>query len=75
MKTGVRPVFVLIPMFFMFLVTLSSLFFVAVRNFNQGVYLLSIISALLFILAVVLLVLARSSLKKELAIEHLEAVA
>lgn len=73
-KTGVRPTFVLVPMFFMFLVTLSSLLFVAVRNFNRGIYLLSIIASLLFVLAVVLLFLARRSLKKELAIEEMEVV-
>lgn len=58
--------FVLIPMFFMFAVTLSSLLLFAISNFNKGVYVLAVIASLLFILSVVLILLARKSLKKEL---------
>ncbi len=65
-KRKVKPTFVLIPMFFMFAVTLSSLLLFAIQNFNKGVYVLSILAGLLFGLSVVLVVLARNSLKKEL---------
>jgi carbon starvation protein len=65
-KSKINPNFVIIPMFFMFAVTLSSLFLVAVNNFNKGVYVLSVIAGLLFVLSLVLIVLARNSLKKEM---------
>lgn len=66
LKRKVNPVFVLIPMFFMFAVTLSSLLLVAVSNFNKGVYVLSFIAGLLFLLSIVLMWLAKNSLRKEL---------
>lgn len=66
MKRKVKPTFVLIPMFFMFAVTLSSLFLFAVQNFSKGIYILSVLAGLLFLLAIVLLWLAKESLKKEL---------
>ncbi len=44
--------FVLIPMLFMFAVTLTSLGMLAITNFNSAHYLLSIISFLLFLLAI-----------------------
>lgn len=65
-KRKVNPTFVLIPMFFMFAVTLSSLLLFAVQNFNNGMYVLSIIAGLLFILSIVLVWLAKESLKKEM---------
>ena len=65
-KRKVNPTFVLIPMFFMFAVTLSSLLLFAVQNFNKGIYVLSIIAGLLFILSLVLIWLAKESLKKEM---------
>ena len=65
-KRNVNPNFVLIPMFFMFAVTLSSLLLVAVSNYNKGTYVLSIIAGMLFLLSVVLIWLARKSLKKEM---------
>jgi carbon starvation protein len=55
----------MIPMFFMFAVTLSSLFLFAVKNFNEGIYILSIIAGILFLLSIVLIWLAKESLKKE----------
>lgn len=66
LKRKVNPIFVLIPMFFMFAVTLSSLLLVAVSNFNKGVYVLSFIAGLLFLLSIVLMWLAKNSLRKEL---------
>ncbi|MEX0684871.1 MAG: carbon starvation protein A [Balneolales bacterium] len=66
-KKKINATFVLIPMFFMFAVTLSSLLLFAVQNFNRGVYVLSGIAGILFVLSVVLIWLARQSLKKELA--------
>jgi carbon starvation protein len=65
-KKKVNAAFVLIPMFFMFTVTLSSLFIVALNNFNRGVYVLSVVAGLLFILSVSLIWLARNSLKKDI---------
>lgn len=44
--------FVVIPMLFMFAVTLTSLGMLAVTNFNSANYLLSVISLLLFLLAI-----------------------
>jgi carbon starvation protein len=67
-KIKVNPNFVLIPMFFMFAVTLSSLFLFAVSNFNKGIYVLAVIAGLLFLLSLVLIYLARNSLKKEMEI-------
>ena len=64
-KKNINALFVTIPMFFMFTVTLSSLGLFAWKNFQEEVYVLSIIAALLFILAIALMVLATKSLKKE----------
>ncbi len=64
-KSGKKAGFLLVPMFFMFVVTLSSLFVLALQNFEKGIYSISIIAALLFALAIVLLVLAKRCLKKE----------
>ncbi|MGJ3234176.1 carbon starvation CstA family protein [Marivirga sp.] len=64
-KSGKKAGFLLIPMFFMFVVTLSSLFVLAFQNFEKGIYSISIIAGLLFVLAIVLLILAKRCLKKE----------
>jgi carbon starvation protein len=64
-KKKINALFVTIPMFFMFTVTLSSLGLFAWKNFQDEVYVLSIIAALLFVLAISLMVLATKSLKKE----------
>lgn len=64
-KSGKKAGFLLIPMFFMFVVTLSSLFVLAFQNFEKGIYSISIIAGLLFTLAIVLLILAKRCLKKE----------
>ena len=64
-KKKVNATFVTIPMFFMFTVTLSSLGIFAWQNFQNQVYALSIISAILFVLSVVLILFARESLKKD----------
>ncbi|NCP84686.1 MAG: carbon starvation protein A [Bacteroidetes bacterium] len=61
-KKGINPWFTLIPMFFMFAVTLSSLIIFAWKNFGQQQYLLGVIALVLFILALVLLLLAKKSL-------------
>ncbi|WP_339700268.1 carbon starvation protein A [Algoriphagus aquimarinus] len=71
-KKKVSPTFVLIPMFFMFAVTLSSLFLFAVKNFNDGIYILAVLAAVLFLLALVLIYLAKESLKKELKYNNKE---
>lgn len=59
----VNATFVLIPMFFMFSVTLSSLGLVALHNYREGVYLLAAMCSGLFVLAIALIWLARKSLK------------
>jgi carbon starvation protein len=64
-KKKVNALFVTIPMFFMFTVTLASLGLFAWKNFQDGVYVLSLIAALLFGLAISLMILATKSLKKE----------
>lgn len=64
-KSGKKAGFLIVPMFFMFVVTLSSLFVLAFQNFEKGIYSISIIAGLLFVLAIVLLFLAKRCLKKE----------
>lgn len=66
-KNQVTPTFVLVPMFFMFAVTLSSLMLFAIANFEKGIYVLSAIAGLLFLLSIVLIWFARQSLKKEMS--------
>ncbi|SHO63693.1 carbon starvation CstA family protein [Algoriphagus zhangzhouensis] len=61
-----NALFVTIPMFFMFTVTLASLGLFAWKNFQDQVYVLSLIAALLFILAISLMVLATKSIKNEI---------
>ncbi|HLT74356.1 MAG TPA: carbon starvation CstA 5TM domain-containing protein, partial [Ohtaekwangia sp.] len=63
-RIKVKPLFVLIPTYFMFAVTLSSLLLFAFTNLMQGSYVLCIISGLLFILALAVTWLARRSLMK-----------
>jgi carbon starvation protein len=53
-------------MFFMFAVTLSSLLLFAISNFEKGIYVLSGIAGLLFLLSIVLIWFAKESLKKEM---------
>lgn len=64
-KKKVNPTFVLIPTFFMFAVTLSSLLLFAIQNYNSGTYILSFIAGLLFLLSIMLAWFARKSLKKD----------
>lgn len=64
-KKKINALFVTIPMFFMFTVTLASLGLFAWKNFQDEVYVLSLIASLLFVLAISLMVLATNSLKKE----------
>jgi len=64
-KKKVNATFVTVPMFFMFTVTLTSLGLFAWQNFQHKTYVLSIVSAILFVLSVVLIVFARKSLKNE----------
>lgn len=64
-KKNISATFVTIPMFFMFTVTLASLGLFAWKNYQEQGYILAIIAALLFVLAIALIVLAVQSLKKE----------
>ena len=61
-----NALFVTVPMFFMFTVTLASLGLFAWKNFQDQVYVLSLIAALLFVLAISLMILATRSIKKEI---------
>ncbi|MDN3668771.1 carbon starvation protein A [Echinicola jeungdonensis] len=64
-RKKVNASFVLIPMFFMFSVTLTSLGIFAWKNFQENSYVLSILASVLFALSVVLIVLAKRSLEQE----------
>lgn len=64
-KKKISATFVMIPMFFMFTVTLASLGLVAWKNFHEKGYVLAFIAALLFVLAISLIFLAFKSLKSE----------
>ncbi|AWW30458.1 carbon starvation protein A [Echinicola strongylocentroti] len=61
-KKRVNATFVVIPMFFMFTVTLTSLGIFAWKNFMDQAYVLSIIAGGLFVLSIVLIILAKKSL-------------
>lgn len=63
-KQNINPVFMVIPMIFMFSVTLLSLLIFTWNQIQQGSWFLSMISIALFALALVLVVMARNSLKQ-----------
>lgn len=65
-KQKINATFVMIPMFFMFTVTLTSLGLFAWKNFQDEVFVLAIIASLLFLLSISLIVLAAKSLKMEI---------
>ncbi|MGY6560125.1 MAG: carbon starvation CstA family protein [Nitritalea sp.] len=71
-RQKVKAHFVTLPMFFMFGVTLSSLALFAINNFKKEVYILSAIAAVLFVMALALILLARQRLKREIALEKEE---
>jgi len=62
-KTGVNPMFTLIPMVFMFVVTLTSLAIFAWKNFMASSYALAVIALLLCALSIALILFARKSLR------------
>ena len=64
-KKNIPATFVTLPMFFMFTVTLASLGLFAWKNFQEKGYVLALIAALLFVLAISLIFLAFKSLKAE----------
>lgn len=64
-RKNVPATFVMIPMFFMFTVTLASLGLFAWKNFQEKGYVLAVIAAILFVLAISLIFLAFKSLKSE----------
>jgi carbon starvation protein len=66
-KQNISATFVMIPMFFMFTVTLTSLGLFAWKNFQDQVYVLALIASLLFALSIALIFLAAKSLKKEIS--------
>lgn len=65
-KQKINATFVMIPMFFMFTVTLTSLGLFAWKNFQDHVYVLAVIASLLFLLSLALIGLAARSIKKEI---------
>ncbi|MEX1137697.1 MAG: carbon starvation protein A [Balneolales bacterium] len=74
-KKGINPIFTLIPMVFMFAVTLLSLVLFAWQNFQDQGYVLGVIATLLFMLAIVLIIMAKNSLsefygKKEIKLKE-----
>lgn len=66
MRKKINATFVMIPMFFMFTVTLTSLGLFAWKNYQDKVYVLSLIAGLLFVLSIALIALAAKSLRKEI---------
>ncbi|MFD2034907.1 carbon starvation protein A [Belliella marina] len=70
MKQKTNATFVLIPMFFMFTVTLTSLALFAWKNYQDQVYVLAGIAVVLFILSFALIFLAAKSIKRE--VNHLK---
>jgi carbon starvation protein len=64
-RKKISATFVMIPMFFMFTVTLASLGLFAWKNFQEKGYVLAVIASLLFVLAISLIFLAFKSLKNE----------
>ncbi|MCC5926021.1 MAG: carbon starvation protein A [Bacteroidetes bacterium] len=65
-KSGINPLFTLIPMVFMFVVTITSLAIFAWKNFAASSYVLAVVALLLCMLSVALIVFARRSLKSML---------
>ena len=63
-KMKVNPLFTVIPMVFMFSVTLLSLLIFAWNQYLQNAWFLSVLSVSLFVLAVILVVMARNSLRQ-----------
>ncbi|MBT0813001.1 carbon starvation protein A [Litoribacter ruber] len=61
-RQQINAKFVLIPMFFMFAVTISSLILFAWQNYQAGAYVLAVIAVSLCVLSLVLMALARKNL-------------
>ncbi|MCH7402333.1 carbon starvation protein A [Belliella kenyensis] len=69
MKQKTNATFVLIPMFFMFTVTLTSLALFAWKNYQDQVYVLAGIAIVLFLLSFALIFLAVKSIRKEIGLK------
>ncbi|TVR19507.1 MAG: carbon starvation protein A [Balneolaceae bacterium] len=63
-KSDVNPIFTLLPMTFMFAVTLTSLLFFVWNNITAHSYILAALALALFVLAIVLINFARKSLRE-----------
>ncbi|MCH7410628.1 carbon starvation protein A [Belliella sp. DSM 111904] len=70
MKQKTNATFVLIPMFFMFTVTLTSLALFAWKNYQDQVYVLAGIAIVLFLLSFALIFLAVKSIRKEIGLKN-----
>jgi carbon starvation protein len=64
-RSGINRNYTLIPMVFMFAVTLSSLAIFAWVRIQSGAYVLAVVASILFVLAVALILLAKKALKQE----------
>ncbi len=64
-KMKINRLITLIPMVFMFAVTLSSLAIFAWVRIQSGAYVLAVVAGILFVLAVALILLAKRALQKE----------
>lgn len=65
-KMKINRLITLIPMVFMFAVTLSSLAIFAWVRIQSGAYVLAVVAGILFILAIALIALARKALRQNL---------
>ena len=63
-RSNVNPIFTVLPMIFMFAVTLLSLLVFAWNQIQSDSWFLSVISLSLFVLAIMLVVMARNSLRE-----------
>ncbi|MCH7397516.1 carbon starvation protein A [Belliella sp. DSM 107340] len=70
MKQKTNATFVLIPMFFMFTVTLTSLALFAWKNYQDQVYVLAGIAIVLFLLSFALIYLAVKSIRREMNLKN-----
>jgi carbon starvation protein len=61
-KKGVKSYFIVIPMVFMFVVTISALLVLMQQNFTEGNYFLAISATFLFVLCIFLIIEAWRSL-------------
>jgi len=69
---GIRYGFTLLPMIFMFAVTITALVFLIVKTITQGEYILTVFAVGLLVVAILLLILAfkRFGFRRQAKIEY-----